>query len=65
MFEFRHLAYNVGTGEIINCASGNTLKRKAKATNKHDTRLFGKVPCTWRFCHDYGKKWDKEGLPVR
>ncbi len=65
MLEFRHFAYNVGTGEIIGCKTGNALKREVKATNKRDTSLFGRVPRTWRFCHDGGKRWDKEGLPVR
>lgn len=65
MLKFRHFAYNVNTGEIIGCTTGHNLKREVKATNKHDTRLFGKIPCTWRFCHDGGKRWNKEGFPVR
>lgn len=63
MFEFRHLAYNVNTGEILNCTSGNTLKRAVAYTRNWDKAhgVYGQ----WRFCHDHGKKWNKEGLPVR
>lgn len=62
MFGYRHVAYNVYTGEIINCAYGNQLKRAVaitKALDKEHYRIGGQ----WRFCHDYGRKWDKNGFP--
>ena len=64
MFDYRHAAYNVNTGEIINCSSGQQLKREVARTQKVDKELYG-VRGQWRFSHDYCQKWDKQGLPVR
>lgn len=57
-FEYRHLAYNLRTGEIINCTHGNQLKRAVTYRAADET----KGP--WRFCHDFGKKWEK-GFPTK
>lgn len=62
MMDYRHCAYNIGTGEIINTERGNQLKRAVADTNRYD-RHFGNVPCSWHFSHDYGKKWETDGLP--
>ena len=64
MLDYRHSAYNVNTGEIINCTGGQQLKRAVAETQKVDRELYG-VRGQWRFSHDYGQKWDKQGLPVR
>ena len=64
MFEYRHLAYNIQTGAIINCNHGNYLKKQVAYTAKID-REFYKTSSTWRWCHDFGKKWDIEGLPTK
>lgn len=57
MFEYRHAAYNLLTGEIINCPCGNQLKRAVACRVAYDG--FGQ----WRFCHDFGRKWLTGGLP--
>lgn len=64
MLEFRHVAYNLITGEIMNANRGNHLKREVARTQRLN-REFYHIGGQWRFCHDYGKKWEKEGLPVR
>lgn len=62
---YRHLAYNVHTGEIINAPSGAILNR-AVATRKRIDRKYGYIRNEhWRFCHDFGKNWQKNGLPQR
>lgn len=62
---YRHLAYNVATGEIINAPTGAILNR-AVATNNRISRKYGfKGISQWRFCHDSGKRWQKNGLPQR
>ena len=64
MMDYRHSASNIRTGEIINCASGNQLKRAVALTQKADRELYG-VRGQWRFSHDYAKKWETNGLPER
>ena len=60
--EYRHLAYNISTGEIINCVGGQQLKRAVAYTRKVDKELYG-TSGQWRFCHDFGKKWLANGFP--
>ena len=60
---YRHCAYDIVTGEILSCERGKQLKRAVALTKKTNKELFdynGK----WRFCHDFGKRWNKEGLPT-
>ncbi len=64
MFEYRHAAYNVYTGQIINCAHGNQLKRAVALTKAFDKEHYH-TGGQWRFCHDYGRKWSKIGAPWR
>lgn len=64
MLEYRHVAYNLSTGEIMNCNRGNYLKREVARTERVNRELYG-ISGQWRWCHDFGKRWDKEGLPVR
>ena len=64
MFTYRHAAYNINSGEIINCDCGQYLKREVARTQKIDKEIYG-VHGQWRFSHDYGQKWKQQGLPVR
>ena len=64
MFEYRHLAYNLTTGQIINCQKGNYLKKMVAYTKKVDKEIYD-LPGQWRFCHDYGRKWENNGYPER
>lgn len=64
MLEYRHVAYNLSTGEIMNCNRGNYLKREVARTERINREIY-KVHGQWRWCHDFGKRWDKEGLPIR
>ena len=64
MLEYRHVAYNLSTGEIMNCNRGNYLKREVARTERVNRELYS-VRGQWRWCHDFGKRWDKQGLPVR
>jgi hypothetical protein len=64
MFEYRHAAYNVTTGQIINCTCGNQLKRAVADNNRVDRELYG-TSGQWRFSHDFGRKWAADGLPKR
>lgn len=60
---YRHLAYNIKTGEIINAPTGAVLKRAVAITN-HIDRKHGFIGLgQWRFCHDSGNSWEKNGLP--
>ena len=52
---YRHAAYNVTTGEICESVSGTRLKRFVAAISSKGDK--------WRFSHDYGSRWSKEGLP--
>lgn len=61
---YRHLAYCVSTGEIISAPSGNTLKRAVALTKYYD-RKYGCETGSWRFCHDFGKNWRKNGYPTK
>lgn len=65
MLTYRHSAYNVNTGEIINAPGGNQLKRAVALTNQLDRKIFGVTGNQWRFSHDFGKSWEKNGLPQR
>lgn len=65
MCGYRHCAINIKTGTIISCPSGNQLKR-VLATDRRLNRkhhIIGEN--TWRFCHDFGRKWEENGLPRR
>lgn len=62
--DYRHTAYNVVSGQIINSMSGNQLKRAVAYTRKVDKELYG-TSGQWRFSHDYGKSWDEKGFPMR
>ena len=64
MINYKHLAYNVRTGEIINAERNNSLKRSVARTQRMDKTLCGVIG-QWRFCHDFGKKWEINGLPKR
>lgn len=64
MMNYRHMAYNLTTGEIINCARGNQLKRAVALTKAFDKKYYN-LPGQWRFCHDYGRKWEAAGWPER
>ena len=64
MMEYRHAAYNLITGEIINCNCGQQLKRVVAYTYKVDKEVFN-TRGQWRFSHDFGKRWEREGLPTR
>ena len=63
MFEYRHAAYNVNTGEIMNAERGNHLKRCVAIEERYNREVYGEKG-QWRWCHDYGRKWDKKGLPT-
>ena len=62
--DYRHSAYNLATGQIINCLYGNQLKKAVALTQRVDRELYG-IEGQWRFSHDFGKKWETNGLPVR
>lgn len=64
MMYYRHSAYNVTTGEIINCEKGNQLKRAVAFTKQLDKEICG-MSGQWRFSHDFGKKWEMTGFPKR
>ena len=64
MFEFRHVAMNIDTGEVINCERGSYLKKQVAHTVKFDRKHYGSSG-RWRWCHDFGRKWMQNGYPVR
>jgi hypothetical protein len=64
MMDYRHCAYNIHTGEIISSNCGNYLKREVARTKRFDKEHYNE-PGAWRFSHDYGKKWEANGLPKR
>lgn len=64
MLPNRHCAYDITTGEILCCDCGNQLKRSIALTKKVNKEKFG-VAGQWRFCHDFGKQWDKKGAPTK
>ena len=64
MFKYRHAAYNLSTGEIVYCANWCHLVRKVARAEKANRKLYA-IRGHWRWCHDFGKRWDKEGLPIR
>lgn len=64
MLPNRHCAYDITTGEILCCDHGNQLKRSVALTKRVNKEMFG-VSGQWRFCHDFGKKWDEKGVPTR
>ena len=65
MMEYRHNAYNIYTGEIINCEKPNYLKRQVAYTGKVNKNYFNTNKGGWRWSHDFGKKWEREGFPTR
>lgn len=64
MLPRKHCAYDITTGEILCCDRGNQLKRSVALTKRANKEMFG-VAGQWRFCHDFGKKWNKKGVPTR
>lgn len=64
MMEYRHTAYNLTTGEILNANSGSHLTRCVAINERFNREYFG-TKGEWRWCHDFGRKWEKEGLPTR
>ena len=64
MLPRRHCAYDIVTRAILYCDHGNQLKRAVALTKRVHKEAFG-VTGQWRFCHDFGKKWSKEGVPTR
>lgn len=63
MFEHRHAAYNVKTGELITCNHGNHLKRAVALDERFNREVYNQ-PGEWRWCHDFGRKWE-EKLPTK
>ena len=61
----RHNAYNIVTGEVISTTTANALKRAVRWATQADMAYGYPVRDEWRFCHDYGKKWEREGIPSR
>ena len=64
MTHYKHFAYNIKTGEIINTKRSNSLKRSVALTQKIDKKVYGVIG-QWRFSHDFGKKWEINGFPKR
>ena len=60
----RHSAYDLVTGQIINCPGANQLKKAVALTQRVDKELYG-VTGQWRFSHDFGRRWRIEGLPKK
>lgn len=54
MKNYKHIAYNLTTGEVIMTTTGNCLKRKVKKNNAWAIR-YGYPVGEWRFAHG-GKK---------
>lgn len=65
MMNYRHCAYNIHTGEIINCEKSNGLKRQVAYTGKVNKYYYGANKGGWRWSHDFGKKWEREGFPIK
>ena len=64
MMDYRHTAYNIKTGELMNAANGNYLKREVARAERFNREVYG-VKGQWRWSHDFGHKWESEGLPVK
>lgn len=64
MLPNRHCAYDITTGEILCCDRGNQLKRAVALTKRVNKKMFGATG-QWRFCHDFGRKWNEKGVPTR
>lgn len=62
---FRHWAYNVKTEVIIATNSSSQLKKRTAHHTRYDRSLGEPGAGQWRFCHDFGKNWQKNGLPQR
>lgn len=65
MMTHRHSAYNIYTGEILNCDKPNYLKRQVAYTGKFNKNYCNINKGGWRWSHDFGKKWECEGLPTK
>lgn len=64
-YNLRHWAYNLKTEAIIGSDSSNRLKKRTAFHTEYD-RSHGETGVgQWRFCHDFGKNWEKNGLPNR
>ena len=50
MENFKHIAYNLTTGEVIMTTTGNALKRRVKDNNAWAIR-YGYPVGEWRFAH--------------
>lgn len=64
MINYKHLACNIKTGEIINTKSSNSLKHSVALTQRIDKKVYGVIG-QWRFSHDFGKEWEINGFPKR
>jgi hypothetical protein len=62
MFEYRHMAINLITGEMMNAERGNHLKREVAQAERFNREVYN-TKGQWRWCHDFGKKWETEGFP--
>ena len=51
MKNFKHIAYNLTTGEVITTTTGSHLKRKVKENNAWAIR-YGYPVGEWRFAHN-------------
>ena len=50
MENFKHIAYNLTTGEVITTTTGNALKRRVRDCNRWAIR-YGYPVGEWRFAH--------------
>ena len=50
MENFKHIAYNLTTGEVITTTTGNALKRRVRDCN-HWAIRYGYPVGQWRFAH--------------
>lgn len=51
MENFKHVAYNTATGEVLMTTTGNALKRRVKETNAWAIR-YGYPVGKWQFAHN-------------
>jgi hypothetical protein len=51
MENFKHIAYNLTTGEVITTTTGNALKRRVRDCNRWAIR-YGYPVGEWRFAHN-------------
>ena len=62
----KHVAYNIDTGEVRMCPTGNQLKRALKRANAWD-KAHGYPVGRWIFAHrkkDWGVALSKKALAI-